>query len=270
MLWEIRLWVLFQPGSCTAPINHSHLLPPATILKYWWPHSDHSSTDPHSGAWEDLMYMQHTFPSHKHGLAHLLKQISPLFYLMHHLPSPLHSVDIFFSPSKRHWRDWRSLSAPWWFVWFSLSAFFHLILSCFLSAVLFVLPAPFSGFVYLLTHSEMLPLVYKWRKICLLLEWWQASKQTAGILPTMPTMMDNTRESSQMQLCLCVKWFHLLAHCLVMSLSVLHGYFQNGILQSMHYYILPTLFFFNSNWNSSIIFQLLFYEQQWCVWVIRK
>lgn len=59
----------------------------------------------------------------------------------------------------------------------------------------------------------------------------------------MPTMMDNTRESSQMQLCLCVKWFHLLAHCLVMSLSVLHGYFQNGILQSMHYYILPTLFF---------------------------
>lgn len=95
--WEIRLWVLFQPGSCRAPINHSHLLPPATILKYWWPHSDHSSTDPHSGAQEDLMYMQRTFPSHKHGLARLPEQISFLFYLMPHLPSPTHPYLVFFS-----------------------------------------------------------------------------------------------------------------------------------------------------------------------------
>lgn len=50
---EIRLWVLFRPQSRSVSINHSHLLPPAGTLKYWWPYLDHGSADPHSCTRED-------------------------------------------------------------------------------------------------------------------------------------------------------------------------------------------------------------------------
>ncbi len=124
-------------------------------------------------------------------------------------------------------------------MWFSLSALLP-VCRAFVSS----LPLFLALFTYA-PQSEMLPLVYKWRKMCLLLEWWQPSKQTAGILPTMPTMMDNTRESSQMQICLCVKWFHLLAHCLVMSLSVLlNSPWLCSEWNSAEYALLYTVYYF--------------------------
>lgn len=102
---EIRLWVLFQLPSWRATINHSHLLPPATMLKYWWPYLDHSSADPHSRTREDPMYMQHAFPSCKHGLARLPEQIS--FLLISSLTSPFWlTLFLCFFLSKRLWRCW--------------------------------------------------------------------------------------------------------------------------------------------------------------------
>lgn len=97
-----------------------------------------------------------------------------------------------------------------------------------------VLPAPFLALFTHTAHSEMLPVVYKWRKIWLLLELWQASKQTAGILPT---MMDKTRESSKVQ------FSHFSCNVFICFCSILHGHVSNTT--DIYYYILNTIFLFN-------------------------
>lgn len=86
-------------------------------------------------------------------------------------------------------------------------------ISCCLPCI-YVVPALHSEFVCS-RRTHKCAFLYKWMTICLLLELWHVSKQTAGILPTMPAVQDDghhRRGASTMQLPLVFLLVRLLRY----------------------------------------------------------
>lgn len=192
--------------------------------------------------------------------------VSPSKYLLSFiscLTSPLspHPILSFF-PFKRHWRDWRSLSAPRWFVWFSLSAFFHLILSCFLSAELLCPLCPFFWLCLLTLHTQRCCLlsINGGRFVC----FWSGDKPVNRLQEFYPqcpqwwTTPGSLPKCSFVCVWSCFTYSLTVLLCLYLFCWILHGYVQNGILHSMCYYLLRTVFFFFIVSKTVVVIHYLF------------